>query len=64
MQPILNQLRSFEVVVLVRIDEALRAIDGRVRGRLRKLNHSKKARPVARKSARRRHANGAAAAAA
>jgi hypothetical protein len=55
MEPIVNalketkkQLRAFEVVVLVRIDETLRAVDGRVRSRLRKLGHGR-ARPVARK---------------
>ncbi len=63
MEPIVNQLRSLEVVVLVRVDEVLRAIDGRVRGRLRKLGHTKKARPAPRKGRSRRQSGTALAAA-
>jgi hypothetical protein len=71
MEPLMNafeqtkkQLRSLEVHVLVRVDATLRAIDGRVRGRLRKLGHGRKPRQAVRKAGRRRHANGAVAAAA
>jgi hypothetical protein len=60
MEPLMNafeqtkkQLRAFEVKVLVRVDGALRAIDGRVRVRLRKLGHGRKPRPVARKGRKR-----------
>ncbi len=55
MEPILTVIeqtkkhwRAVEVQVLVRVDETLRAWDGRVRVRLRKLGHGR-ARPAARK---------------
>lgn len=50
---------AVEVQVLVRVDETLRALDGRVRLRLRKLGHGR--RPTARKG---RKARGVLAAAA
>ena len=46
MEPILEQIRSLEVTVLVRVDETLRFLDGRVRTRLRKLGHTKRPRAV------------------
>jgi hypothetical protein len=67
MEPIVKVLEqtkkrwlAVEVQLLVVVDETLRALDGRVRGRLRKLGHGR-ARPAARKGRKTRHVLAAAA---